>query len=163
MRLFRLLLTPPSTAPFFQGAPKGRQQKGETGPRTHIFADFCRFSLISARSVDQGIWESQICRKPQIFAGNRRKPQISAETGFSHVLSPFWRAPIFCHPLSSRFALHGLRTFDHRCPKRWRFQIDVLVGMSGFWLGVWASGTLETVFRPFPRFPGREARHPLHL
>ena len=23
-----------------QGAPKGRQQKGETGPRTHIFADF---------------------------------------------------------------------------------------------------------------------------
>ena len=32
--------------PKHQGAPKGRQQKGETGPGTHIFADFCRFSLI---------------------------------------------------------------------------------------------------------------------
>ena len=51
-----------------QGAPKGRQQKGETGPGTHIFADFCRFL---ARSVNQGILESQIC------AENRRKPQVS--------------------------------------------------------------------------------------
>ena len=32
---------------FLQGAPKGRQQKGETGPGfLQIFADFCRFSLI---------------------------------------------------------------------------------------------------------------------
>ena len=62
---------------------------------SQIFADSRWFS---ARSVKQGIWESQICagnrRKPQIFAGNRRKPQIFAETGFSHLLSLFWCAPI---------------------------------------------------------------------
>ena len=84
----------------FQGVPKGRQQKGETGPGTHIFADFHWFSALSL-SVNQGIRESQICaenrRKPQTFAGNRRKPQIFAETaGFSHLLSLFWRAPIVC-------------------------------------------------------------------
>ena len=28
------------TRPEIQGAPKGRQQKGETGPATHIFTDF---------------------------------------------------------------------------------------------------------------------------
>ena len=38
-------------------------------------------------------------RKPQIFAGNRRKPQIFAETGFSHLLSPFWRTPIYCRDI----------------------------------------------------------------
>ena len=78
----------------FQGAPKGRQQKGETGPGTHIFADFCRFLLIFGslcKSRDLGV--ADLRRKPQIFAGNRRKPQIFAETGFSHLLSPFWRAP----------------------------------------------------------------------
>ena len=32
-------------------------------------------------------------RKPQETADFRRKPQIFAETGFSHLLSPFWRAP----------------------------------------------------------------------
>ena len=60
-----------------QGAPKGRQQKGDTGPGTHIFADFCRFSLIFGslcKLRDLGV--AQICaenrRKPQIFAGNRR-------------------------------------------------------------------------------------------
>ena len=80
---------------FCQGAPKGRQQKGETGPGTRIFADFCRFSLIFGslcKSRDLGV--ADLRRKPQIFAGNRRKPQIFAETGFSHLLSPFWRAPI---------------------------------------------------------------------
>ena len=80
-----------------QGAPKGRQQKGETGPGTHIFADFCRFSLIFGsvcKSRDLGVTDcAENRRKPQIFAGNRRKPQIFAETGFSHLLSPFWRAP----------------------------------------------------------------------
>ena len=78
----------------FQGAPKGRQQKGETGPGMDIFADFCRFSVISGslcKSRDLGVVENR--RKPQICAGNRRKPQILAETGFSHLLSPFWRAP----------------------------------------------------------------------
>ena len=82
---------------FHQGAPKGRQQKGETGPGTHIFADFCRFSLIIGslcKSRDLGVADlRRNRRKPQIFAGNRRKPQIFAETGFSHLLSPFWRAP----------------------------------------------------------------------
>ena len=70
-----------------QGAPKGRQQKGETGTGTHIFADFRRFSLnVSARSesVNQGIWESQICaesrRKPQIFV-NGRGSQKGSEKG----------------------------------------------------------------------------------
>ena len=74
-----------------QGAPKGRQQKGETGPGTNIFAD--RFSLIFGslcKSRHLGVADSR--RKPQIFAGNRRKPQIFAETGFSHLLTPFWRA-----------------------------------------------------------------------
>ena len=78
-----------------QGAPKGRQQKGETGPGTHIFADFCRLSLIFGslcKSRDLGV--ADLRRKPQIFAGNRRKPQIFAETGFSHLLSPFWCAPM---------------------------------------------------------------------
>ena len=148
-----------------QGAPKGRQQKGETGPGTHILADFCRFSLIFGslcKSRDWGVADLRrkpqetadfrtltlqslffsisllfsfsdfpcffvgffLCfprilgvprffffffgenpllfpkkqglegqgRKQQIFAGNRRKPQIFAETGFSHLLSPFWRA-----------------------------------------------------------------------
>ena len=46
-----------------QGA-RGRQQKGETGPGTHIFADFRRFS---ARSVNQRIWESQICAENRRF------------------------------------------------------------------------------------------------
>ena len=56
-----------------QGALKGRQQKGETGPGTHIFADFCRFSLIFGslcKSRDLGV--ADLRRKPQIFAGNRR-------------------------------------------------------------------------------------------
>ena len=68
-----------------QGAPKGRQQKGETGPGTHIFADFCRFSLIFGslcKSRDLGVADlrgkpqetADVRRKPQIFAGNRRKP-----------------------------------------------------------------------------------------
>ena len=41
---------------FFSEKTEGRQQKGETGPGTHIFADVCRFSLIFG-SVNQGIWE----------------------------------------------------------------------------------------------------------
>ena len=56
-----------------QGAPKGRQQKGETGPGTHIFADFCRFSLIFGslcKARDLGV--ADLRRKPRIFAGNRR-------------------------------------------------------------------------------------------
>ena len=76
---------------------KGDSKREKPDPErtfSQIFADFRWFS---GRSVNQGIWEAQICaenrRKPQIFAGNRRKPQIFAETGFSHLLSPFWRAP----------------------------------------------------------------------
>ena len=56
-----------------QGAPKGRQQKGETGPGTHIFADFCIFSLIFAslyKSRYLGVADSR--RKPQETAENRR-------------------------------------------------------------------------------------------
>ena len=74
-----------------QGAPKGRQQKGETGPETHIFADFCRFSLIFGSLCNLGV--ADLRRKPQETADFRRKPQTFAETGFSHLLSPFWRAP----------------------------------------------------------------------
>ena len=76
-----------------QGAPKGRQQKGETGPGTHIFADCCRFSLIFGslcKSRDLGV--ADLRRKPQETADFRRKPQKTAdfaETGFSHLLSPF--------------------------------------------------------------------------
>ena len=76
---------------------KGDSKREKPDPErtfSQIFADFHWFS---ARSVNQGIWGSQIFaenrRKPQIFAGNRRNPQIFAETGFSHLLSPFWRAP----------------------------------------------------------------------
>ena len=63
-----------------QGAPKGRQQKGETGPGTHIFADFCRFSLIFGslfKSRDLGV--ADLRRKPQETADFRRKPQETAE------------------------------------------------------------------------------------
>ena len=77
-----------------QGAPKGRQQKGEIGSGTHIFADFCRFSLIFGslcKSRDLGV--ADLRGKPQETADFRRKPQIFAETGFSHLLSLFWRAP----------------------------------------------------------------------
>ena len=80
---------------FSQGALKGRQQKGETGPGTYIFVDFCRFSLIFGslcKSRDLGV--ADLRRKPQETADFSRKPQIFAETGFSHLLSPFWRAPI---------------------------------------------------------------------
>ena len=62
-----------------QGAPKGRQQKGETGPGTHIFADFCRFSLIFGplcKSRDLGV--ADLRRKPQETADFRRKPQKTA-------------------------------------------------------------------------------------
>ena len=64
----------------FQGAPKGRQQKGETGPGTHIFADFCRFSLIFGslcKSRDLGVADFR--RKPQETADFRRKPQKTAD------------------------------------------------------------------------------------
>ena len=63
-----------------QGAPKGRQQKGETGPGTHIFADFCRFSLIFGslcESRDLGV--ADLRRKPQETADFRRKPQETAD------------------------------------------------------------------------------------
>ena len=65
---------------FCQGAPEGRQQKGETGPGTHIFADFCRFSLILGslcKSRDLGVAENR--RKPQETADFRRKPQKTAD------------------------------------------------------------------------------------
>ena len=64
----------------YQGKPKGRQQKGETGPRTHIFADFCRFSLIFGslcKSRDLGV--ADLRRKPQETADFRRKPQKTAD------------------------------------------------------------------------------------
>ena len=67
-------------APFTQGAPKGRQQKGETGPGTHIFADFCRFSLIFGslcKSRDLGV--ADLRRKPQETTDFRRKPQKTAD------------------------------------------------------------------------------------
>ena len=63
------------------GAPKGRQQKGETGPGTHIFADFCRFSLIFGslcKSRDLG--GADLHRKPQETADFRRKPQETADS-----------------------------------------------------------------------------------
>ena len=64
-----------------QGAPKGRQQKGETGPGTHIFADFCRFLLIFgslSKSRDLGV--ADLRRKPQETADFRRKPQETADS-----------------------------------------------------------------------------------
>ena len=63
-----------------QGAPKGRQPKGESGPGTHIFADFCRFSLIFGllcKSRDLGV--ADLRRKPQETADFRRKPQKPAD------------------------------------------------------------------------------------
>ena len=61
----------------FRARQKGDSKREKPDPErtfSQIFADFRWFS---ARSVNQGIWESQICaenrRKPQIFAGNRRK------------------------------------------------------------------------------------------
>ena len=63
----------------FRARQKGDSKREKPDPErtfSQIFADFRWFS---DRSVNQGIWESQICaenrRKPQIFAGNRRKPQ----------------------------------------------------------------------------------------
>ena len=83
-----------------QGAPKGRQQKGETGPGTHIFAAFCRFSLIFGslcKSRDLGV--ADLRRKPQETADFRRKPQKTADfcrnrfLPFAVSLKGFWRAP----------------------------------------------------------------------
>ena len=96
---------------FFRTRQKGDSKREKPDPErtsSQIFADFRWFS---ARSVNQGIWESQICaenrRKPQISAGNRRKPQIFAETGFSHLLSPFWRAPSFATTVVNYYD-HGI-------------------------------------------------------
>ena len=53
---------------------------GETGPGTHIFADFCRFSLIFGslcKSRDLGV--ADLRRKPQETADFRRKPQKTAD------------------------------------------------------------------------------------
>ena len=70
-----------SAAPYYsQGALKGRQQKGETGPGTHLFADFCRFSLIFfslCKSRDLGV--ADLRRKPEETADFRRKPQKTAD------------------------------------------------------------------------------------
>ena len=56
---------------------------GQTEPNSQffsqIFADFCRFSLFP------GI----IAFQRQKTAGNRRKPQIFAETSLSHLVCPF--------------------------------------------------------------------------
>ena len=61
------------------GRAKRETAKGRNRTRNAHFRIFADFRWFSARSVNQGIWESQICagngRKPQIFAGNRRKPQ----------------------------------------------------------------------------------------
>ena len=89
-RMFRLVTLffsyhrPPS--PRVRARQEGDSKREKPDPErtfSQIFADFRWFP---ARSVNQGIWESQICaenrRKPQIFAGDRRKPQIFAETGY---------------------------------------------------------------------------------
>ena len=58
----------------FQGALKGTNLRGQTEPKRRfslIFADFCRFSPFPRKR--------SIRRKPQIFAGNRRNPQKTAE------------------------------------------------------------------------------------
>ena len=75
---------------------KGDSKRDGNRTRSAHFRRFCRFSLIfGSLCRNQEIWESQICAENRrLFAGNRRKPQIFAETGFSHLLSPFWRAPI---------------------------------------------------------------------
>ena len=82
--------------PFNQGAPQGRQQKGETGPGTHIFADFCRFSLIFGslcKSRDLGV--ADLRRKPQETADFRRKPQKTADFCRDRFL------PICCLPFGT--------------------------------------------------------------
>ena len=73
------------------GRAKRETAKGRNRTRN---AHFRTFSLIFGslcKSRDLGV--ADLRRKPQIFAGNRRNPQIFAETGFSHLLSPFWRTP----------------------------------------------------------------------
>ena len=72
-------------------------------------ADFRRFLQIFAdKSRDVGV--ADLRRKPQETADFCRKPQIFAETGFSHLLSPFWRAPISFFPGGFlRRTLGGLR------------------------------------------------------
>ena len=80
------------------GRAKRETAKGRNRTRIAHFADFCRFSLIFGslcKSRDLGA--ADLRRKPQETADFRRKsqrkPQIFAETGLSHLLSPFWRAP----------------------------------------------------------------------
>ena len=46
---------------------------GQTEPNSHFFADFRLFSQIFAFPRNYSIWEAQI------FAGNRRKPQETAD------------------------------------------------------------------------------------
>ena len=62
------------------GRTKRETAKGETGPGTHIFTDFCRFSLIFGslcKSRDLGV--ADLHRKPQETADFRRKPQKTAD------------------------------------------------------------------------------------
>ena len=59
-----------------------------------IFADF-RSAIEIKGFGPMGV--ADLCRnqgKPLLAAGNRRNPQSSGETGFSHLFPPFWRSPI---------------------------------------------------------------------
>ena len=50
---------------------------GQTEPNSQFFADFCRLSLfLGITALQRRRFSQKTFRKPQIFAGNRRKPQI---------------------------------------------------------------------------------------
>ena len=42
--------------------------------------------------------EKSFCRQSRLFADNHSNPQVLTETGFCHLVSPFWRPPKRPHP-----------------------------------------------------------------
>ena len=86
----RGLATPNYTQGLTSGENKRDKLKGTNARDSQFFADFRRFLQIFAFPGNYSILEAQIfAENRRIFAGNRRKPQIFAETPLSHLVCPF--------------------------------------------------------------------------
>ena len=80
------------STPLPQGAPKGRQQKGENFRRfSLIFGSLCKSRVEDLRRKPQ-----ETAGFSQIFAENCNR--FSQKPVSPHLLSPFWRAPIASTP-----------------------------------------------------------------
>ena len=102
------------------GRAKRETAKGETGPGTHIFADFCRFSLIFGslcKSRDLGV--ADLRRKPQETADFRRKPQKTADFCRNRFL-PFAVSLLARSYMRARPLSPGAKTQYHRNRENYR-------------------------------------------